>query len=863
MGSYAALVSLKQTINRLPNSRHVSIQVAHKKIKSLKNIAERLNGSNESRVNAFDGQIREAACELEDALELLVSSQNLSQPKKSLYPLIFPQVKQEIDTFILRAKELKKVFNEEIVNWLTEKDDVVPSRIEFDRKKHKVVGLSYDLGEMINKFSTQWSYKSTTLSIYGMAGIGKTTLAMEIFQDPLISSQFDCRAWVTLGPKCAHREIICGILAQIDPDIDIMLIEGSDEELDEYLPKSLKDRRYFIVLDDIWDVGVMDGLKGLVPDDINGSRVLLTTRIKDVADIGGIHQCYWMTDLHDTESWCLLRELVFGEELCPPQLEKAGKKIAEKCEGHPLTIVIVADFLRKADKTPDHWNKVAEKENSVFNDAYDKMLGVLYPSYQYLPQYLKACFLYMGVFPQKYEIPLPKLFMLWTAEGFLERGPDKSTIESLHVKCLKELSRRSLVVDCQWKYNFQIKTCRLHSVFWHLCRKEARKNKFFHVVNSYADSLVEAIKNQHRLCIHKNILFGIKDVYNSMASISTARSLLCTGLHHPYPVSICLGMRFLRVLDALTIPFYEFPIDQILNLVHLRYLALTFYNGNIPSSISKLWNLQFLIVRRYLSIKLYNSRSYLPIEIWDMKELKHLQIMGSDLPDPCDETPILKNLLTLLDVSARSFTKGVVKRIPNLKKLGIRIELELDSIEPLSCFHHISNLRRLESLKCVIVNPIVAPHIEPLPNFPSGLKKLTLSGLGYPWEEMSTIASLPNLKVLKLRCYAFRGPKWEIYGEAFAQLEFLLIEDTDLVHWTVGDGGFPFLETVKLKHCYKLEEVPEEFRNSILTINLVDCNPLAVTCAKEIQKKMEQETGDCFAVMVQYSWDDKNPKPDS
>ncbi|KAK6128578.1 hypothetical protein DH2020_037688 [Rehmannia glutinosa] len=496
MGSYAALVSLKQTINRLPNSRHVSIQVAHKKIRSLKNIAERLNGSNESRVNAFDGQIREAACELEDTLELLVSNQNLSQPKKSLYPLLFPQVQQVINTFVLRAKELKKVFNEEIVNWLTEKDDVVPSRIEFDRKKHK------------------------------------------------------------------------------------------------------------------------------------------------------------------------------------------------------------------------------------------------------------------------------------------------------------------------------------------------------------------------------NILFGIKDVYNSMASISTARSLLCTGLNHPYPVSICLGMRLLRVLDALTIPFYEFPIDQILNLVHLRYLALTLYNGNIPSFISKLWNLQFLIVRRHLSIKLYGSRSYLPIEIWDMKELKHLQIMGSDLPNPCDETPILKNLVTLLDVSARSFTKGVIKRIPNLKKLGIRIELELDSTEPLSCFHHISNLRRLESLKCIIVNPIVAPHVEPLPNFPACLTKLTLSGLGYPWEEMSTIALLPNLKVLKLRCYAFRGPKWEIYGEAFAQLEFLLIEDTDLVHWTVGDGGFPFLETVKLKHCYKLEEVPEEFRNSILTINLVDCNPLAVTCAKEIQKKMEQETGDCFAVMVQYSWDDKNPKPD-
>ncbi|KAI3464143.1 hypothetical protein Pfo_031293 [Paulownia fortunei] len=614
-----------------------------------------------------------------------------------------------------------------------------------------------------------------------MAGFGKTTLAKRIFNDPLILNHFDCCAWVTVGPKYQSKEILQSLLAQVNPDIDKMLMEG-DEELDEYLCNSLKDRRYLIVLDDIWDMQVWIVLKKLLQGNNNGSRFLQTTRLQDLALIVS-NTCHEMRLLNKEESWYLLREKVFAEESCLPELEKAGKKIAENCEGLPLTIVTVADLLSKAEKTPEYRKKVADKENLVFKDANDQMSKVLFPSYRYIPPHLKTCFLYMGVFPQNYEIPRSKLIKLWSAQGFLEPYPSK-TLEDFAMECLEELVSKSLVMVRQKSSNYGIKTCLLHSAFWHLCIREAGKNKFFHVLNSYADSLAEGIKSQGGLCIYKNILFGIKNVYNSLASISTARSFLCTGPYHQYPVPICFGLRLLRVLDALTIRFYEFPM-QVLKLVQLRYIALT-YDGKLPASISKLWNLQFLIVCRHLSIiKLYEDEPYLPMEIWDMKELKHLQIMGSNLPDLCGA--LLPNLLSLSDVSAHCCSRGVLERIPNLKKLGIRIELAPDAVEPLCCFDHISHLHRLESLRCVIMNPGIRSEVvaspPPLSIFPSGLKKLSLSGFGYPWEEMSRIASLPNLNVLKLRCYAFRGPKWETEEKAFLGLKFLLIEDTDLVHW--------------------------------------------------------------------------------
>ncbi|KAK6153938.1 hypothetical protein DH2020_013577 [Rehmannia glutinosa] len=517
--------------------------------------------------------------------------------------------------------------------------------------------------------------------------------------------------------------------------IDKILTEGDKSlaDLKRMMVESLKDEKYLIVLDDLWDTHLFKQLRWLFPGDVAGSRVLLTTRICRVASCVYYLEAHEMRFLNKEESWGLLREKIFGEECCPPHLEKAGKKIAENCEGLPLAIVTIADLLSKVDKTPEYWNKVAEKKTSVFIDAYNQMENILYPSYNYLPQHLKLWFLYMGVSPQNDEISCSKFIKLLSAEKLLEPlsslnlsvspFPISLTLEKFAIDCLNELVSTNVVMVREHKSDGEMKTCSLHSAFWHLCIKEAGKNKFSHVINCYADGFVEGIKSLRRLCIHNNILFGIKDVHNSMASVSNDHSLMCTSPYHQYPVPICFGLRFLRVLDALTIHFYEFPLE-VLKLIELRYLTLTF-NKNLPHGISKLWNLEFLMVRRHSSINFSESPIYIPMEIWAMKELKHLQIMGSDLLDPHGDA-LLENLLTLLDVNAHNFTKGIVKRIPNIMKLGIRIESEPDFIGHLSFFNCISHLHKLESLKCVVVNPNFRSEVvattHPHWIFPPGLK---------------------------------------------------------------------------------------------------------------------------------------------
>lgn len=171
-----------------------------------------------------------------------------------------------------------------------------------------------------------------------------------------------------------------------------------------------------------------------------------------------------------------------------------------------------------------------------------------------------------------------------------------------------------------------------------------------------------------------------------------------------------------------------------------------------------------------------------------MEELQHVEVVGNDLLDPCGA--FSESLSTLLKVSPSSCTNDVFRAIPKLDKLGIQVELSPDDGgEPLSCIGRVSHLSRLRSLKCVVVNPKAAPSFTPLSTLPMWLRKLSLSGSGYAWEEMSKLEPLVFLTVLKLRNYACRGQDWEVRRGGFRYLQTLVIEDTDLVNRKLDVGA--------------------------------------------------------------------------
>ncbi|KAK4438525.1 putative disease resistance RPP13-like protein 3 [Sesamum alatum] len=237
-------------------------------------------------------------------------------------------------------------------------------------------------------------------------------------------------------------------------------------------------------MDDVWDTEVWDYVKRLVPKDNNGSRIMLTSRLEDVAiyvnSNGSIHRVRFLST---TESWNLLHKMVFERECCPPELENLGKNIAESCHGLPLGVVVTGGLLSKANNTWEYWKNVAESVNSFATTNDNRCLEILSMSYNHLPHHLKACFLYMGVFPGDYKIPVSKLIKLRVAEGFIKTTGSKS-LEEAAEEYLEDLVRRNLILACQKRSNGKIKRCSIHDLVRDMCIREAKEEKFLHFINS-------------------------------------------------------------------------------------------------------------------------------------------------------------------------------------------------------------------------------------------------------------------------------------------------------------------------------------------------------------------------------------------
>nr|GMD41362.1 putative late blight resistance protein homolog R1B-14 [Ipomoea batatas] len=325
------------------------------------------------------------------------------------------------------------------------------------------------------------------------------------------------------------------------------------------------------------------------------------------------------------------------------------------------------------------------------------------------------------------------------------------------------------------------------------------------------------------------------DCWSDTTSYFTNSSLKTRSLFYldenSYLAKSCLifssSLKLLRVLDLSLTKYWHGMPCEIMNLVHLRYLALKTIGSVCNSQLFKLQSLQTLILSAWT--KEYQLQ--LPCDVLDLPWLRHVRFdkgSSSYLPNLIQE-----NLQTLswFKVIGRDSRTTNFTKVPNLKELGIYIEGE---VLP-NALDSLAQLHRLEKLK------VKMGRVERfnLPNcFPSNLKQLTLSNTYLSWEDMDIIGNLPCLDLLKLKDFAFCGPEWTPRDGEFLQLRFLLIERSDLEHWNANASHFPALEQLILRYCWDLEKLPNDFEEvcTLRLIELGNCCSSLVTSAKAIQQ---------------------------
>ncbi|KAK6125095.1 hypothetical protein DH2020_041159 [Rehmannia glutinosa] len=553
-----------------------------------------------------------------------------------------------------------------------------------------------------------------------------------------------------------------------------------------------------------------------------------------------------MNFLDEDKSWNLLCKNVFGEESCPLELEEIGKKIANNCKGLPLSIVVIGGVLANSQRTREHWEYIAENLISIVTlDDNERCLKILHMSYNQLSVHVKPCFLYMGSISEDSKIRVSLLVKLWVAEGFLKPISGKSS-EMIAEEYLKDLIDRNLILVHKLGSAGNIKFCIVHDLLRDLCIREAQKERFLNVIK--LDNISPDTSTHRRICIPPTIKsrdFTSTPV-RALQSASLARSLICDSSEVLPP---SLNFRLLRVLEAVgrrsNYGDFDF-LKAILQLVNSRYLSIGDFlevPSHYLSSVHLLWNLQTLIIKR--------GSCTAPSEIWKMPQLRHVKFFQLDLPDPPryhsddgQDNPIMRNLQTLLKIKNFKCGEEVVKRIPNIKKLGI-LYVNHKKLSR-SCLNNLCRLRKLESLAClfsILKRPNRSYLLQNL-IFPRSLKKLSLQGSRLQWEDMTTmIGSLPLLQVLKLKFWSVIGPKWETVEGQFCSLKFLLIQRCDdLEYWTTDSNThFPRLEHLVLRYLDKLKEIPPEIGEipTLQSIDLDFCSESLVNSARKILDEQE------------------------
>ncbi|KAJ0478591.1 putative P-loop containing nucleoside triphosphate hydrolase, leucine-rich repeat domain superfamily [Helianthus annuus] len=846
-------------------------------IQSLLNDASQKEITDEAVQNWLNG-LQHLAYDVDDVLddlatqamhrELTQQSGSMTSKVKKLVPTSFRNFKlsnrmhHKLDDITTKLEDLER---EKGSLGLIVKDE--KSKIRYQTSlvdPYSIVGRQQEKKELLKKLLGEepCDHNFSIVPIVGMGGLGKTTLAKLLYDDKEVKKHFELMAWVSVSDQFDIFNISKVILQSVKGDdkefADLNLLQVA-------LRKQLREKRFLMVLDDVWSESYEDWQTLVSPFHAcaPGSKIIMTTRKEQLLNkLGYDHLSHVQTLSHD-DAVSLFAQHALGVDNFDshPVLKQYGEGIVEKCDGLPLALAVLGRLLRTKTEE-EEWKEMLNSEIWRLGKK-DEIVPALRLSYNDLSACLKQLFAYFSLFPKNYVFNKEQLILLWMAEGFLNPSSSNKSMERLGLEYLEELLSRSLLQHAPNDKSSFV----MHDLLNDLATSVAREFFSRLDIEMVPDVRKEALKKYRHMSFvcDEYIAYPKFDPFKTAKSLRTFLSLQGKDSFEKFYLSskilvdVLPELPMLRVLSLGNLCISEVS-ETIGSLKHLRYLNLS-QNPitHLPESVGNLYNLQTLLLSDCSElIKLPNNFSQL-------KNLRHLDIEGTPL---LNKLPLwigqLKSLQTLTKIIVGGDNDLPITKIKDLTDFDGSIHIKgLDKVE-MAMHAQEANLlqKRFAFLELEWSDVFDGSRKESLekevlcglkPNSASLTSLIIVSygGIEFPnWvgdpsflqltqvfvrgckncTSLPPFGQLPSLKKLYIEDMdevKSMGSELAGTGLSFPSLEVLHLENMKrLEEWStnIGKVSFPCLNVLVVSNCPNLVQVSPEALPSLKFLYIDNCD---------------------------------------
>ncbi|CAL5012030.1 unnamed protein product [Urochloa decumbens] len=787
---------------------------------------------------AWMKEVRELSYDMEDSLDefmLRVDDRSVSPEgfinrfKKFLTEAkTRRRIAKSIEDLKAQAKEVgdrnRRYRSSEITIVNASNAAVDPRALAIFEDASKLVGINGPRDELVTWLAREYKRKHdaseplevvplNVVSIVGFGGMGKTTLANQVFVELKNQFKFDCWAFVSVSRNPDLMKVLRTILSEVSNQPYAYTEAGSIQQLIGKITDFLKDKRYLIVVDDVWKIETWNIIRyALFPDiekripDKAPSTIITTTRIHDVAEAccssyGTL--VYKMRPLTPNDSKKLFYKRIFSpHDMCPAHLEEVSNKILEKCDGLPLAIISISGLLANKPQTNDQWNRVQSSFGRELgrNPEVHNMVQILSLSYFDLPHHLKTCLLYLSTFREDTVIDKRRLIRRWIAEGFIPEEQEHTRYE-LGERCFNELINRSLVQAQDLNMYGEVTVCQVHDTILDFIISKSEEENF---VTIFSDCYQMSGPHRKicRLSLHSNSVENISQLKEDLSHVRSVTMFT----YAPEALLFFMSFSSLRVLDLGGCTEVEdHHLANIGNLFRLKYLSLRNTEVcELPEQIRKLKHLETLDVSMGKSSFVFFGKEKsrkLPASIIELQRLAHLVLdTGIMLPAGIRSMTALEDLESVdvfkqsidfaQDLGQLAYLRSIsfLTDCNDHKKFGAvgsSCEEYMDSI-----LLSLSKLRNLRSLSFHVVSDCF--FLGTVSCAPHSLQKLEIK-MGFISKVPNWVRSLVNLQTLVIFVRQFDVEDFMAFGRLPALVFLHLIAHESFCgrRFTIsGDYGF-------------------------------------------------------------------------